>query len=315
MPQQFGTNNLGGYLSVPFLTDRIRTVSQPLMRFRQFAEPKDAVGRKRGDRFMFDKIKNVATQGGPLVETSPIPQTTFTINQGSVVMTEYGNSVPWTGKLEELSQIGLPPLVEEALRNDLAKTLDAAAAAEFMGTEFVAVLTDATTTTITTNGTPAGSAGSNLNGTHVRRIVDWMKMRNIPTWDGQSYICVTSIVARSGLFADAAAGGWVDVSKYTPEYARNVVSGEVGTYYGVRFIEETNSLSNSIGTGGAYGQAVFFGADSVYEAVAVPEEIRVKVSTDYGRDLGLAWYAILGFKRVWDYANDGEQHIVFVTSA
>lgn len=315
MPQQFGTNNLGGYLSYPFLTDRLRTVSQPLMRFRQFAEPKDAVGRKRGDRFVFDKIKNVATQGGVLTETSPIPQTTFTINQGTVVMAEYGNSVPWTGKLEELAQFGLPPLVEEALRNDMAKTLDAAAATEFTGTEFVAVLTGANTISITTNGTPSGPAGSNLTGYHVRSIVDWLKMRNVPTWDGQSYICITSIMARSGLFSDTGAGGWVDVSKYTPEYARNVVAGEVGTYYGTRFIEETNVLSNSIGTGGAYGQAIFFGADSVYEAVAVPEEIRVKVSTDYGRDLGLAWYAILGFKRVWDYANDGEQHILFVTSA
>lgn len=82
-----------------------------------------------------------------------------------------------------------------------------------------------------------------------------------------------------------------------------------------RFVEETGYLSNAIGSSTAYGAAVFFGGDSVYEAVCVPEEIRVKVSTDFGRDQGLAWYALLGFKIVWAWAVDAEQHIVYVTSA
>lgn len=29
----------------------------------------------------------------------------------------------------------------------------------------------------------------------------------------------------------------------------------------------------------------------------------------------MAWYALLGFKIVWNFTADGEQHIVFVTSA
>ena len=39
----------------------------------------------------------------------------------------------------------------------------------------------------------------------------------------------------------------------------------------------------------------FFGEDTVAEAVAVPEEIRGKLPGDYGRDKGVAWYALLGF--------------------
>jgi hypothetical protein len=31
--------------------------------------------------------------------------------------------------------------------------------------------------------------------------------------------------------------------------------------------------------------------------------------------MGLAWYALLGFKLVWNLATDGEQHVVYVTSA
>ena len=69
-----------------------------------------------------------------------------------------------------------------------------------------------------------------------------------------------------------------------------------------------------IGSGTTFGQAVFFGNDNVYEAVAIPEEIRVKVSVDFGRDQGLAWYALIGFQIVWNFTTDVEQHIVFLTS-
>jgi len=43
-----------------------------------------------------------------------------------------------------------------------------------------------------------------------------------------------------------------------------------------------------------------FGAGTVREAIAVPEEIRMKVTTDYGRSKGLAWYSLLGHQIEWD---------------
>jgi hypothetical protein len=60
---------------------------------------------------------------------------------------------------------------------------------------------------------------------------------------------------------------------------------------------------------------MFFGSDPVIQAVAIPEEVRAKIPQDYGRDKGIAWYALLGFQRVWDFSTDGEDHIVRVTSA
>lgn len=51
---------------------------------------KEAIGRNRGDTFLFDKAQNVQTQGGTLVETNTIPQTQFTMNQGTAVIAEYG---------------------------------------------------------------------------------------------------------------------------------------------------------------------------------------------------------------------------------
>jgi hypothetical protein len=57
------------------------------------------------------------------------------------------------------------------------------------------------------------------------------------------------------------------------------------------------------------------GADSIVEGVAIPEEVRVKIPVKYGRDKGIAWYALLGFKLVWSLTADKESHVVYVTSA
>jgi len=69
-----------------------------------------------------------------------------------------------------------------------------------------------------------------------------------------------------------------------------------------------------VGSSSVLGEAIFFGADPVIEAVAVAEEIRAKIPEDYGRSKGVAWYALLGFENVWDFSTDSEDHIVVVRS-
>lgn len=314
--QQYSTSSLGGYLSQPYLTQRLRAVAQPQFRFRQFLDVKEQIGKNRGDTWLYDKRGNVATQGTILAETNTIPQTNFIVGQGTGQIVEYANSVPYTGKLEALGQIMIEPAVEQSLRDDMVKTLESAAGAQFVATEFVAVCYQTNSVVITTNATPGTTATADLTGQNIRSMVDFLKKKLVPKFDGQSYICIASTAALSGMFSDTAAGGWVDVSKYTVDFAKNIFNGEIGKYYNTRFVEETGYFSNSIGSGSTHGQAVLFGADNVYEAVSIPEEIRVKVSLDYGRDQGLAWYFLGGFKLVWSYAvSPAEQHVMFITSA
>lgn len=225
-----------------------------------------------------------------MAETNTIPQTNFTVGQGTGVVVEYGNSVPYTGKLEALGQIMIEPAVEQALRDDMVKALESAAGTQFTLTDFVAVMSATNNTVITTNSVATATATADLTAYNVQQIVNFMKKKFIPKYDGQSYICIASTQALAGMFQDTATGGWVDVSKYTVDFAKNIFNGEIGKYYNVRFVEETGFFSNTIGSGSTHGQAVFFGADSVYEAVTIPEEIRVKVSVDFGRDQALAWY-------------------------
>ena len=97
------------------------------------------------------------------------------------------------------------------------------------------------------------------------------------------------------------------------------MNGEVGRYEGVRFVEQTNVAKGSIGTagaawsGGVSDWAVFFGEDTVAEAIAVPEEIRGKIPTDYGRSRGVAWYYLGGFGLV--HSDEANGRIVIWDSA
>lgn len=315
--QLFGTNSLGGFFSNPELSNKMRVVAQPIKRFRAFTSPLGAGGAHTSDKVFFDKVQNIATAGGPLVETNTIPESNFLIGQGTATMTEYGNSIPWTQKGQTLNQLNLDDAVTIALKNDAAKVLDSQCALQYKAAEFKLVCSLSNSTVITSNGTATATASSDLTASNVRDAVNFMRKKNIPFADGANYICIASVQSYSNMFGDSntTGSGWVDISKYTAQFAQNLFSGEVGKYYSVRFVEETNVLSNSIGLGASHGEAVIFGDDAVKEVVAIPEELREKIPTDFGRSQGLAWYALLGFQRIWSFVADTEEHIVHVTSA
>ena len=99
------TNTLGGYMWSPALSKVLRVVVQPLVKFRQFADVKDAAvqGKGKGQEFHWNVYSDVATQGTTLLETTTMPETNYTITQGTMTITEYGNSVPYTEKQGDLS--------------------------------------------------------------------------------------------------------------------------------------------------------------------------------------------------------------------
>jgi N4-gp56 family major capsid protein len=305
--QLWMTNSLGGYLSNNTLSAQIRHRSQTMQKFRQFVSMEPSAGASRGDKVFFNKISNIATAGGTLTETDTIPKSNYTITQGTLQLNEYGNSVPFTLKAKTLAEVQVPEIVRTVLRNDMAKVLDSAAATQFKTNDYIATITNTATTTFGTAGAALATAAANMSDKNVRDIVDRMKTLNIPRYDGENYICVASTNSVRGLYDFFEAKAMQ--TTMAPLYR-----GEVGTYYGCRFVEETNFLSNADGSNGLYGEAVFFGADAVREGVAIPEEIRVGIPADYGRDQGIAWYALLGFQQVWDFSSDGETRIIVVDS-
>jgi N4-gp56 family major capsid protein len=305
--QVFATNSLGGFFTNNQLSQQVRYKAQTQQKFRQFVDLEAAAGTNRGNKVFFDKISNISTSGGTLVETDTIPKRNYTITQGTLTMTEYGNSIPYTQKVKSLSDIMVPETIKTVLMNDMKVVLDSAAATQFMTNDYIATITNTATTTFGTAGTALATAGANMSDKNVRDIIDKMKILLIPRREDDNYVCVASTNSIRGLydFFEAKA----QLTEMDPLYR-----GEVGRYYGCRFIEETNFLSNAKGSNALYGQACFFGADAVREGIAIPEEIRIGIPTDFGRDQAIAWYALLGFQQTWDFGDDGQTRIITVDS-
>jgi hypothetical protein len=73
-----------------------------------------------------------------------------------------------------------------------------------------------------------------------------------------------------------------------------IMNGEIGRYESVRFVEQTNIAKDAFVA--AFSNWVFFfGDDTVAEGIAVPEEMRGAIPTDFGRSRGIAWYYLGGF--------------------
>lgn len=298
--QVWGTDTLGGYMYSDQLSHELRMSLQPVLKFRQFADVKDAThqGLNKGDTFTWNVYSDIATAGAALTEGTAIPESNFTISQASMTITEYGNSVPYSGKLDNLSLHPVREIVRKVLKNDAKKALDLAAATQFALTPLRASSTGAAAITFDTDGSPTDTNNIALGTFHVKAIVDFMKERNIPAFMGDDYYALAwPTTFRS--FKDELES----IHQYVETGFQFIMNGEIGRYEGTRFVEQTNIVKGGsiVGTpagawsGGKSDWALFFGEDTVAEAIAVPEEIRGKIPTDFGRERGVAWYYLGGF--------------------
>ncbi len=222
---------------------------------------------------------------------------------------------PYSGKLEALAKFQVRKPVMQALRNDAVKTYDRAAYAQFYLTKLRASPLNGTGSTITlsTTGTASGTNTVALGINHVKSIVDTMKERNIPPYVGDDYMSI-SWPTTLRTFKNSLE----TLHQYTAAGIQLIFNAEIGRYENVRFTEQTNishgiTSTGSSGTAWAAGLsdwAFFFGEDTVVEGIAIPEEIRAKIPTDYGRSKGVAYYSINGFGLVHNQTDATESRIV-----
>lgn len=303
--QVWQTDALGGYMWSPNLSRKLRTALQPMVRFRQFCDAREAFGLGKGETFNWNVYNDVADQGGTLNEVDQMPETNFTITQASLTITEYGNSVPFTKKLDDLSEHPVTEVIHKVMKNDARKTLDIAAYNQFDNCLLRVTPTsgnDPQALDLNTNGVAPGSNNIAFGNLHAKSIADIMAERDIPTFDGNNYFGIGRPTTFREFKDDLES-----IHQYVSEGWHVIMNGEKGRYEGIRFVEQTNVASagwaNSLSD-----EIFFFGADTVVEAFAIPEEIRGKIPTDYGRSRGIAWYASLGYGIV--HTNAAQSRII-----
>lgn len=298
------------------LSDVLRMDLLPTVKFRQFADAKDATekGLHAGQFFNWNVYSRVATGGGQLDEMIEMPTTNFTIRQGQLSITEYGNSVPYTGKLDDLSKHPVTEIIHKVLKVDAKETLDGAAWAQFNSTVMhVAPASGNSDTSVTvTTGPETITNNAAMTNSHVKAISDVMKEANVPPYTGDDYYAMawptTFRTFKNSLEA---------IRQYVETGFQMIANGEIGRYEGIRFIEQTAIAKGGAVTAAGYtfrnpvpwtnGKSdwcFFFGEDTVAEALVIPEEIRGKIPTDFGRSRGIAWYYLGGFGLVHGATTD-----------
>ena len=313
--QLWATSSMGGYLTNNSLSKSLRNQALPEYVYRQFVDYKEDPGKKAGDIVFFDKTLKIDTKGSTLVETNTIPENKWKVIKDSVQVTEWGNAVPFTEKLQTLAAFDPSDISSRSLKNDMVEVIDSAAYVQFASAEYIAVATNTATTIFTTNGSATATSACNASDKTVRDIVDYMDKKWIPRFTDKNYRAIVSVNTRRGIYDYLQA-----IAQYAdPEYRANA---EVGQYYGCRFVLDTARLSDAVGSGTQYGEGVFFGQEAVLEAMALQPEVRMKIPSDYGRSKGVAWYGIMQFKKMWSLSNDnistetrGLERIVKLTSA
>lgn len=315
--QIWNVDALGGFLYSDQLSDVLRMALLPTVRFRQFADARDATekGLHAGEDYNWNVYSRVEQGGGELVEQVEMPQTNFKIRQGTLKITEYGNSVPYTGKLDNLSKQPVTEIIHKVLKVDAKEVLDGAAHAQFNRTTLRVVPTGGTaldSVTLSTNGTPAATNDAPFTKEHAKAIVDIMKERNIPPYLNDDYYAAGWPTSFRRIKNDLEA-----IHQYIETGFRHIANGEIGRYEGTRYVEQTHiakggaadSTSWTFRTpdpwnNGKSDWIFFFGEDTVTEAIGIPEEIRGKIPTDFGRSRGIAWYYLGGFGLVHGSTQD-----------
>lgn len=309
MGQIWSKPSEGGYLYSDELSDILRGQVQALTKMRQFCDAQDGTekGLNRGETFSWNVFSNVGRQGTRLQELESMPETGFTVRQASLVVTEFGNSVPYTFKLTSLAKQDVVAIIEKALKDDARKCFDAEAWLEFDRTPLTVAPTGGNSTTALTLETTGCTVTNNvaMGKDHLKALNDIMVERDIPPYMDDHYFGVSHQTTFRGVRNDLET-----IHQYTETGFQMIMRGEIGRYENFRLVQQ-----NSIPKGGAVDSltfdainrtadawnnaksswAMFFGADTVTEAICIPEEIRAKLPGDYGRSRGIAWYYLGGF--------------------
>ena len=318
-----------GYTSDASLAPAIQTIwskeilfqAMPVLHFEQFAVKKTELGVQPGLQINFMRYNNLAVDGtgSLLVEGTRMEPVALSASQISITVKEHGKAVAVTELLLNASFDDVMASTSRLLGRHMAQSMDIearntlySAGVPFAGGTAVApnVVFGRTAASVRGSNAPyeAGTVGASANPGYlspaaVKDAVNVLASQNIPRL-GDTYVCFVH-PAQSRSLRDWPE--FIEVTKYAAP--GNFMLGEIGRIYDVVFIETTQvekGLGSSIvdidtATTGAQTSnansysAIMIGDNAFGHAISLPVELRDGGVIDFGREHGLAWYAIWGF--------------------
>ncbi len=318
-----------GYSSDTSLTPAIQTIwskeilfqAMPVLRFEQFAVKKTELGVQPGLTINFMRYNNLTVEqdGSVLTEGVRMEPVALSASQIQITVREHGKAVAVTELLLNASFDDVMASASRLLGRHMAQSMDTQArntlyanGVPFGGGSAVAPnivfgrtkQSGAVTTVSPYDQGPVGTAASPgyLSPAAIKDAVEVLSGQNIPRL-GDTYVCFVH-PSQSRSLRDWPE--FIEVTKYAAP--GNFMLGEIGRLYDVVFIETTQVAKGltvpgdiDAGTGGAQlpntnsYSAIMIGDNAFGHAISLPVELRDGGVIDFGREHGLAWYAIWGF--------------------
>lgn len=290
------------------LTNHVRVVyskeiefkALPIMRFVQFAKVKTELGTQPGltiQMMTYDNLK----KGGSLAEGTRMSPQAMSSTMKQITVGERGNAISVTELALKASFTDIMADATTLLSRDVALTLDCELRdTALSATNVIYGRKDSSTAKIANR--LAITSANGMSVATIKDAVEILATNNTPKFEGAYYICFVHPHQSRVLRDDPA---WIEASKYgAPD---QLFTGEIGRIDDVRFIETTLMCNGAVAVDDdAYKaglvstdstkvyQSVLFGEDFYGYAIGLPVELRDNGVTDFGREHGLAWYAIWG---------------------
>ena len=328
-------SSLTGYSSDTALTPAIQTIwskeilfqAMPVLRFEQFAVKKTELGVMPGLTVNFMRYTNLGVDqdtGATLTEGTRMEPSALSASQIQIVVSERGQAISVTELLLNASFDDVMASSSRLLGRHMAQSMDIEArntlykaGIPFGGGSAVAPsitfgrtkASGARTTVSPYDGGTIGTVDTPgyLSPTTIKDAVETLAAENIPRL-GDTYVCFVH-PSQSRSLRDWPE--FIEVTKYAAP--GNFMLGEIGRLYDVVFIETTqvtqglttpltaitdldaNSSASGVQPLATAYNAIMIGDNSFGQAIALPVELRDGGVIDFGREHGLAWYAIWGF--------------------
>jgi N4-gp56 family major capsid protein len=253
--------------------------SQVLM--RSFADKKPVQQAMPGYAVTFSLYNDLPAATTPLVEQTDVEAASMDdVDQVSVILREYGNSVVNTRYSKETAFAEIESGIGNILAYNMADSID----------KVVAAVLDSSTNVL--------DAGGTVDGSNIRTAVAKLRGDNVVPRNGTLYTTVMHPDVAFDLRNAEGPNTYEDVRKYGgPE--DHILTQMVGTYGGTEVIESNRAPvaedADGDATANAYSTFVL-GRQALAEAVAVEPSVKLGPVVDrLSRFRPIGWHAILGF--------------------
>ena len=337
-----GSITTTGYSSDATLSPAIQQIwskeilfqAMPVLRFEQFAVKKTELGVMPGLTINFMRYTNLGVDeatGATLTEGVRLEPVALSASQIQITVGEQGQALAVTELLLNAAFDDVMASSSRLLGRHMAQSMDIQArntlyqnAVPFAGGAAVPpsvvfgrnVASGARTTISPYDAGTVGTYSSPgyLSPAAIKDAVEILAGQNIPRL-GDTYVCFVH-PSQSRALRDWPE--FIEVTKYAAP--GNFMLGEIGRIYDVVFIETTQVVAGGgpadlvSGTTGTQAptatsySAIMIGDNSFGHAISLPVELRDGGVIDFGREHGLAWYAIWGFGMI-----TGESRVVINT--